>query len=104
MEELVTISARIPKSLNSGLGRYTRRMRYTSKSEALREIIRQRVFGTIDALAGSAEGKAGFAGKSMSEWRREEWGKALKAAKGDARKAAKIIEKNELKALEGLRL
>ncbi len=102
MEELVTISARIPKSLDFGLGEYSKRMRYTSKSEALREIIRQRVFGTIDALAGSAVGKIG--GKSMSQWRKEEWKKALKASDGDARKAAKILEKNERKALEGLRL
>lgn len=77
-------------------------MHYTSKSEALREIIRQRVFGTIDALAGSANGIN--APKSMSEWRKAEWEKALKAANGNARKAAKIIEKNERKALAGLRL
>ena len=101
--DLVTISARIPRKLNNDLEEYASSLGYASKTEVLREMLRNELYGSIGAMKGALKGKVKLKG-SMSQWRKEQWQKALKSAKGDVRAAFGIMERDDKEALRGLRL
>ena len=96
-DALVTISARIPKKLNDELEKYAEERGYASKTEVLRELLRNSLYEGLDNMRGALKGKVKPLKGTMGDWRREEWKKALKKAKGDARKATEILDR-ELKA------
>lgn len=98
----VTISLRIPKGLNDDLEKYARLGRYASKTELLREAIRSHLYESAKSMKGALKENA-KPRISLSEWRAQEWKSALKQAKGDAKKAASLIDEKEKNALEGLR-
>ena len=101
--DLVTISARIPRKLNDDLEGYAKRLGYASKTEVLREMLRNELYGSIGAMRGALKGKVALK-ESMAEWRRNQWNGQLLRAGGDRKKAAEISKKDEEKALSGLRL
>jgi len=98
----VTISLRIPKTLNADLEKYVKRGKYASKTEALREAMRAKLYSGIESMRGAIKKKR--KNTSLSDWRAKEWKSALKKANGDSKKAYAIIKAREKKALEGLKL
>jgi len=101
--DLVTISARIPRKLNDDLEGYAKSLGYASKTEVLREMLRNELYGSIGAMRGALAGKVAPK-ESMAEWRRNQWNAQLLRAGGDREKAVEISKKDEKKALSGLRL
>ena len=101
--ELVTISARIPRKLNDDLEEYASRLGYASKTEVLREMLRNELYGSIGAMRGALKEKVALK-EGMAEWRRNQWDAQLQRAGGDRKKAIEISRNDEKKALSGLRL
>jgi Arc/MetJ-type ribon-helix-helix transcriptional regulator len=100
---LTTISLRIPKVLNKDIERYVKLGRYASKTELLREAIRAQLYGSTDKMRGALKNRA-QAPKDISKWREQIWQSALKKAGGDKKKAVLILEQEQKKSLEGLKL
>ncbi len=97
-----TVSFRMPKRLNDALEECVKNGGYASKTELLREAIRHQLYANISAMRGALKGKTAPA--SMSDWRKEQWDKALRLSGGDARKAAALLDEIGKKALSGLKL
>lgn len=103
-DELVTISLRIPKKMNKELEAEAKRKQYATKTEVVREAIRNRLYYEAFApMRGALKGKVESAGKTMSQYRKEWWDDALKKAGGDRKKAIQILKEDEEKSLGGLR-
>ncbi len=104
-DELVTISLRIPKKMNKELEAEAKRKQYATKTEVVREAIRNRLYYEAFApLRGALKGKVKTDGKTMGEWRREMWQEYLKKAGGDPYKASELQRKDEAEAIKGLKL
>ena len=102
-QELVTISARIPKNMYDGMDKIVAEKGYASRTELLREMIRAEVLQDIMSLQGALKGKVKMK-ESVSAMRRRMWKEALKKAGGDAHKASEIMEANKKETLKGFRL
>jgi len=102
-QELITISARIPKGLYESMDEIVAERDYASRTELLREMIRAEVMRNIRAMKGALKGKVEFSG-DMGGLRRKMWQGALKAAGGDTKKASRMLDAQEKKALRGLKL
>ena len=101
--ELVTISARIPRKLNDDLEGYAKSRGYASKTEVLREMLRNELYGSIGAMRGALKGKV-TPKESMAQWRRNQWNAQLQRSGGDRKKAMELAKKDEENALSTLRL
>jgi Arc/MetJ-type ribon-helix-helix transcriptional regulator len=102
-QELVTISARIPRKLNADLEEYASSLGYASKTEVLREMLRNELYGSIGAMRGALKGKV-ILKESMQKWRLAQWNAQLLRAGGDRKKAIEIAKHDEEGAVSGLRL
>ncbi|MEK6924346.1 MAG: ribbon-helix-helix domain-containing protein [Candidatus Micrarchaeota archaeon] len=100
----ITVSARIPEKLDGELGAYAERWGYASKTEVLREALRDLLHEDLNGMRGALKGKATPVFNSVGEARRHAWNAALKKAGGDREKAYAIIDAQEKKALAGLKL
>lgn len=100
--ETITISMRLPKGLHDDLEKYVKLGNYASKTEALREAIRAKLYESTAAMRGAIKTKKKIT--PMSAWRKKEWDAALKKAGGDSKKAAQILKQKEKKAISGLKL
>ena len=104
MEDLVTISLRIPRKMNAELEQEAKRKHYATKTEIVREAIRRRLYYEVFApMRGALKGKVKSDGKTMSEWRRDRWQEFLKQAGGDRRKAYELQKKDEEEAIKDLK-
>ncbi len=101
-QELVTISARIPKSMYDSMDEIVKARGYATRTELLREMIRDEILQDIESMRGALKGKVKFKG-TVSQMMRKEWKKALKQAGGNAKKASDIMDKLEKEALRGLK-
>jgi Arc/MetJ-type ribon-helix-helix transcriptional regulator len=103
MSELVSVSLRIPKKLDSDLDDFVEKGGYASKTEVLREALRALLYRQVDDMTGALKG-ANVSARSLAESRRLDWDAALAQAQGDAKKALKIVGRLEKRHLKGLRL
>ncbi|MBI4361450.1 hypothetical protein HY572_06815 [Candidatus Micrarchaeota archaeon] len=102
--ELVTISARIPKTLNDELEAYAEQNGYATKTEVLRDWIRKELaMQSVRAMAGALKGKVKNPPKSFSAWRKKRWDDALAKAGGDEHRAVQILRREEKEASKGFR-
>ena len=97
------ISLRIPRSMNKDMGYAVKSGGYSSRTELVREALREKLYKSIEEMRGALKGKVKLKG-THAQWRREQWKTALKRAKGDPHKASDIMDKDEKEALKGLRL
>jgi len=102
-EETILISLRIPKSMDRDMGFRVKSEGYASRTELMREALREKLYKNLEEMRGALKGKVKVTG-SMRAWRNSQWQKALKKAKGDVRVAFDIMEQEEKKALKDLRL
>lgn len=102
-EELVTISARIPRSMYRTMDELVKQRGYASRTELLREMIRQEVLRDILSMQGALRGKVRMR-ESVFAMRRRMWRTALKKAGGDAQKASEMMDAQEKETLKGFRL
>jgi len=102
-EESTLISLRIPKTMDRDIGNAVKSGGYSSRTELMREALREKLYKGLDEMRGALKGKVKLKG-TMSEWRKKQWKNALKKAKGDPYKASEIMKKDEQEALKGLRL
>ncbi len=104
MDDLVTISLRIPKRLNRELEDEAKRKHYATKTEIVREAIRNRLYLEAFApLRGALKGKVKNPITDVGKWRRERWQVYLKKAGGDRQKAATMMLKDDEDAAAGLK-
>ena len=102
-DESVLVTFRMPKKLGDELDAAVREYGYASRTELLREALRAQLLKNIESMRGALKGKVKFKG-TVSQLMRKEWKKALKEAKGDAKKASEIMDRKEKGGLGGLRL
>ncbi len=104
MEDLITISIRIPKKMNEELESEAKRRHYATKSEVVREALRSRLYyEAIAPLRGALKGKVDLEGKTTAQWRRDQWQEFLKKSGGDRKKALQMHIAEMEKAVEGLK-
>ena len=103
VEGLVTISARIPRSMYRTMDELVKQRGYASRTELLREMIRQEVLRDILSMQGALKGKVKMK-ESVFAMRRRMWRTALKKAGGDPHKASEIMEADKKERLRGFRL
>lgn len=101
-QELVTISARIPKSMYDSMDEIVKARGYATRTELLREMIRDEILQDIESMRGALKGKVKFKG-TVSQMMRRKWKSALKQAKGDDQLAIEIMNREQKEALRGLR-
>lgn len=96
------ISLRIPKSMGKDMGYAVKSGRYASRTELVREALREKLYKGLDEMRGALKGKVKLKG-THAQWRRAQWQNALKKAKGNSYKASEIMKKDEQGAIKGLR-
>jgi len=102
-EETILISLRIPKSMDRDMGFRVKTEGYASRTELVREALREKLYKGLAEMRGALKGKVKVTG-SMRAWRLKVWKAALKKAKGDPYKASEIMKKDEDEAIKDLRL
>ena len=102
-EETILISLRIPKTMDRDMGYKVKSEGYASRTELMREALREKLYKGLDEMRGALKGKVKVRG-SMRAWRLKVWKSALRKAGGDPYKAAEIMKKDEDEAIKDLRL
>ena len=90
--ESVIVSFRMPRRMSEDMDRSVKEGRYASKTELMREALREKLYKSIDGMKGALKGKVKVSG-SMRAWRLKVWKQELKKAKGDARPRLRNHEK-----------
>lgn len=102
-DESPIITFRLKKGTYSDMQDYMKIGGYTSKTEFVREAIREKLYRDLDEIRGALKGRVKLKG-TMGQWRKMMWANALKRANGDRKLAITILREDEKEALKGFRL